>query len=105
MESARAAVEILKLDKLLFIPARIPPHKDLPQDAAGPEARLAMAALMADGLGLGDPGGGAGPGTAQAGEEHTSDTLEELHARFPEDELFLLMGGDMFLSLQNLARA
>lgn len=100
MESARAAVEILKLDKLLFIPARIPPHKDLPQDAAGPEARLAMAALMADGLGLGDRAGVLDLELRRQGKSYTSDTLEELHARFPEDELFLLMGGDMFLSLQ-----
>jgi nicotinate-nucleotide adenylyltransferase len=100
MESARAAVEILKLDKLLFVPARIPPHKNLPLDAAGPEARLEMTALLADGLDLGDRAEVLDLELRRQGKSYTSDTLEELHARFPGDELFLLMGGDMFLSLQ-----
>lgn len=100
MESARAAVEILKLDKLLFIPARIPPHKDLPLDAAGPEDRLAMTALMADGLGLSDRAEVLDLELRRRGKSYTADTLEELHARYPGDELVLLMGGDMFLSLQ-----
>ena len=30
---------------------------------------------------------------------YTSDTLRELRQRYPDDELWLLMGTDMFLSL------
>ena len=33
------------------------------------------------------------------GKSYTSDTLAQLHARYPEAELWLLMGTDMFLSL------
>ena len=36
----------------------------------------------------------------RAGKSFTSDTLAELKAQFPEDELWLLMGTDMFLSFE-----
>ena len=51
MAAAQAAMAVLGLDKLFFIPAALPPHKELPADGAGAEHRLAMTALMADGLG------------------------------------------------------
>ena len=51
MEAARAAMEQLSLDRLLIIPDCEPPHKELVAEAASPQQRLAMAALMADGLG------------------------------------------------------
>lgn len=37
----------------------------------------------------------------RSGKSYTSDTLRELKERFPDDELWLLMGTDMFLTLQN----
>ena len=53
MEAARTAMEQLELDRLIIIPDREPPHKDLEDNAASPEQRLEMARLMADGLGPG----------------------------------------------------
>ena len=35
MAAARQAAEALKLDKLLLIPTRVPPHKALTEDVAG----------------------------------------------------------------------
>ena len=35
----------------------------------------------------------------RGGASYTADTLEALHRENPQDELFLLMGEDMFLSL------
>lgn len=105
MASARAAVEILGLEKLLFIPAAIPPHKALPEESAGPLERLEMAALMADGLDA--ELGRRCEVTAsdlefrRPGKSYTVDTLAELRTLYPEDELWLLMGGDMFLALQS----
>lgn len=98
MSSAGAAAEILGLDKLLFLPAKQPPHKELSGVSASPEERLTMVELMADGLGP----------KAQAcdleyhreGKSYTADTLRELKRLYPEDELWLLMGSDMFLTLQ-----
>lgn len=92
---ARAAAEQLALDRLLIMPACVPPHKPLP-DRVTPQQRYAMAALMAAPVGR----------CAQAsdielhrtGKSYTSDTLQTLHEQYPDAELWLLMGSDMFLS-------
>lgn len=105
MEAARAAAALLELDKILFVPAAIPPHKALPPEAVPAEDRLAMTALMADGvcLEMGRPGLAKADGLelSRQGKSYTVDTLEELRRRYPDDELWLLMGTDMFLTLQN----
>jgi nicotinate-nucleotide adenylyltransferase len=99
MAAAKAAMEQLGLDRLILIPDRDPPHKDLAKDAATPEQRLEMTRLMADGLG---PRAEASDlELRRTGKSYTADTVEELHAQFPEDELWLLMGTDMFLTVQN----
>ena len=46
--AARAVSELLKLDKLLFIPAGLPPHKPLPEGTPSPEQRLEMTRLAAE---------------------------------------------------------
>jgi len=99
MEAARAALAQMNLDRLLIIPDREPPHKDLAEEAASPQQRLAMAALMADGLG---PRAEASDlELRREGKSYTADTVEAIHEAFPEDELWLLMGTDMFLTIQN----
>ena len=103
MASAKAAMEALELDKLFFVPAAVPPHKDLPAESAGGPERLEMAALMADGLGnslgRGDDVSAIDLELRRPGKSYTADTLAQLHATYPHDELWLLMGTDMFLSL------
>ena len=37
MEAARAALAQMNLDRLLIIPDREPPHKDLAEEAASPQ--------------------------------------------------------------------
>lgn len=105
MAAARAAAGLLELDKILFVPAAIPPHKTLPPEAVPAGDRLAMTALMADGLCLemGRPGLAQADGLelSREGKSYTVDTLEELRISYPDDELWLLMGTDMFLTLQN----
>lgn len=99
--SARFAMEYLGLDKLLFIPAGQPPHKSLPDGSPTAEQRLEMTAIAADTMLL--------PGRVEVldlevrrgGKSYTADTLRALHEQYPEDELWLLMGTDMFLTLQN----
>ena len=98
--SARFAMEYLGLDKLLFMPAGTPPHKALPQDTADGTQRFRMVELAADSMLL--------PGRVEVsdleyrrtGKSYTSDTLRQLRRLYPEDELWLLMGTDMFLTLQ-----
>ena len=99
MEAARAAIAVLGLDRLLFMPDNQPPHKELSAISATSKQRLKMVKLMADGLLL--------PGITEVstlelereGRSYTADTLRRLREVYPEDELWLLMGTDMFLSL------
>ena len=96
--AARAAMEQLKLDRLVLIPDRVPPHKALPEGSASPEQRLEMAALAA--AELGRRAEVSDRELRRDGPSYTSDTLAELRREHPEDTLWLLMGSDMFLSLQ-----
>ncbi len=101
MAAAKTAAQVLGLDKLILIPAAEPPHKQLPEGSATPEQRLDMVRLMADNLNM--------PGVVQVsdvelrrqGKSYTSDTLTAIKALYPEAELWLLMGTDMFLTVQN----
>ena len=96
--AARAAMEQLGLDKLVLIPDRVPPHKALPEGSASPEQRLDMAALAT--AELGKRAEVSDWELRRDGPSYTSDTLAELRREYPEDTLWLLMGSDMFLSLQ-----
>ena len=98
LTAAAAVFSMLKLDKLLLIPASIPPHKDLPAGSPTAEQRLEMTRLAGEQLGLGDKVETLDMELHRQGKSYTSDTLAELKARHPEDELWLLMGTDMFLS-------
>ena len=99
LAAARTALDALKLDKLLLMPAAIPPHKALPESTPAQEHRLAMVERLADVL---DRPGQVEVSTLELereGKSYTSDTLEELHRLHPKAELWLLMGTDMFLTL------
>ena len=99
LAAARAAMDALGLDKLLLMPAATPPHKELPPGSPPAADRLAMAEKLVDALLM--------PKTVQVstlemdrpGPSYTADTVEQLHEREPESELWLLVGSDMFLSL------
>ena len=96
--AARAAMEQLGLDKLVLIPDRVPPHKAMPEGSASPEQRLEMAVLAT--AELGKRAEVSDRELRRDGPSYTSDTLAELRRKYPEDTLWLLMGSDMFLSLQ-----
>ena len=96
--AARAAMEQLGLDKLVLIPDRVPPHKALPEGSASPEQRLEMATLAA--AELGKRAEVSDRELRRDGPSYTADTRAALREEYPEDTLWLLMGSDMFLSLQ-----
>lgn len=98
--AARAVFELLKLDRLLVIPAGLPPHKDLPDHSPTPAQRLEMTRLAAEQMGLDGKVEVVDIELSRAGKSYTSDTLAQLKERYPDDELWLLMGTDMFLTLQ-----
>ena len=98
--AARAVFELLKLDRLLVIPAGLPPHSDLPDHSPTAAQRLEMTRLAAEQMGLDGKVEVLDMELSRAGKSYTSDTLAQLKERYPDDELWLLMGTDMFLTLQ-----
>ncbi len=99
--AAQEQKRCLNLDRVLLIPAGLPPHKELPVGTPEGKLRLAMTRALEKGL----------PYLAvsdlelsRPGPSFTADTLEALHAQAPADEFFLLMGTDMFLSLHTWSR-
>lgn len=90
----------LGLDRVLLIPTRVPPHKAAP-DLASAGERFAMCRLAAQGkpwLELSDIE------MRREGKSYTAETLEELSVLYPQDRFYLLMGEDMFLTLDRWYR-
>lgn len=92
---AQDAYTALELDRILFIPAAVPPHKQ-GRDVTPAAVRMAMleAAIAGDerfetrDLELRRPG-----------PSYTVDTLRELRAADPDCALFLLIGADQYRAL------
>ncbi|MEA4941404.1 MAG: bis(5'-nucleosyl)-tetraphosphatase (symmetrical) YqeK [Oscillibacter sp.] len=97
--AARAVFELLKLDKLLLIPDAQPPHKPLPQGSPTARQRLELTRLAGEQLGLGEKVETLDIELCRGGKSYTSDTLAAVRELYPGDELWLLMGTDMFLTL------
>jgi nicotinate-nucleotide adenylyltransferase len=95
MLAARQAVRLLRLDRLLLIPDRIAPHKVLPEGSASPQQRLEMLQLSADGIEKAEV---SDIELRREGTSFTYLTILELKQLYPEAELVLIMGTDMFLS-------
>jgi len=98
-KAARAAVSVLKLDKLILIPAAIPPHKSLPADSATAEERLAMTQYLADSLLLPGQVEVSAMEIERGGQSYSAQTLRELSEQYSGAEFWLLVGTDMFLTL------
>ena len=100
--AARAAMEVLGLDKLVLVPDAQPPHKALPEGSAAPQQRYDMAVLAT--AALGKRAEVSDMELRRSGVSYTADTLAALREQYPDDTLYLLMGSDMFLSLHNWRR-
>ena len=95
IHAAKQAAATLGLDKLIMIPDRIAPHKEIPSGSPTPEQRMQMLRLAV----------AAEPGIEvsdielkREGKSFTYLTVEALRAEYPDAQLYLLMGTDMFLS-------
>lgn len=92
---ASEAAAQLALDRVLLTPVAVPPHKEAEQDP-GPEVRLELCRLAIAGderLAVCDLE------VVRGAPSYTVDTLRELHARTPEDDLTFIVGGDIALGL------
>lgn len=101
MLAAKWVKELLKLDKLVIVPNRMPPHKELDRCSAPSEDRLEMVRLMAEAI---EPVGSVTVSDCELrrdGKSYTADTVAQFSEQYPGDELWLVMGSDMFLSFQN----
>ena len=96
IQAARFAAEYLKLDKLLLVPAGIPPHKVMDKAAPAPEQRLEMTKIAAEAIG---PVAEASDlELRRKGKSYTLDTVKAIREEHPHAKLYLLMGTDMFLT-------
>lgn len=94
IRAAMQTRERLKLDRVILVPDAVPPHKTLAVGSPDAETRLDLvrrAIQDCDGLEVSDLE------LRRAGPSYTVDTLRQFCAQYPKDELFLLMGTDMFL--------
>ena len=92
---AQEALEQLDLERVVFLPVAVPPHKEAREDpgaaarvalcrlAVAGDERLAVSTLEVD----------------RGGASFTVDTLRELHELQPEHDLTFIVGGDMAQSL------
>lgn len=88
----------LALDRVILIPAAVPPHKRMPQGSPDAATRLAMVQAATAHLPYVTV---SDLELQREGKSYTADTLRQLHAQMPEDTLFLLLGTDSFLSLND----
>lgn len=85
----------LELDRLLIIPAGDPPHKTLSANSPTDLQRLEMTRLAVRNMKNTEV---LDLEIKREGRSYTADTIEILRRSYPDDELFLLMGTDMFYS-------
>jgi nicotinate-nucleotide adenylyltransferase len=92
---AEAFRERLALDRVLFVPVGVPPHKP-PEGLVSPLHRYAMVSLAV----AGHPGFVACPVEVErTGPSYSVHTVETLAGDWPGARLFFLMGSDTFLDL------
>ncbi len=87
--AASAAADCAGLDRVIFVPSAEPPHRGAA--VASAEDRLAMCRLAIEGEPLFEV---SDVEVRRGGRSYTVDTLREMRARLPVDELFLILGWD-----------
>ena len=88
---AQFALEALDLDRVLFVPAADPPHKDDRKDIAPAEDRWGMVVLALEGVAAMEP---SRIELDRPGKSYTVDTLHLLRQQHGDVELFLIIGAD-----------
>ena len=97
VESLQAVYKQAKPDRVLVIPASIPPHKELAAGSPDAEKRLELTRLAFKELPYAEV---TDMELTRTGKSYTSDTVAELLRKYPDAELMLAMGTDMFLSFE-----
>ena len=95
LHGAKQAIEALDLDKLILIPDRIAPHKQMPEGSATPEQRMEMLRIATKNepkMEVSDIE------LKREGKSYSYLTVEQISREYPDAKLYLLMGTDMFTS-------
>lgn len=95
VKAAATVRELLEPDRFLIIPTNIPPHKEMAPGSPSPEQRMELCRRA-----FGDIPGAelSDMEIKREGRSYSADTVSILRQMYPEDELYLVMGSDMFLS-------
>ena len=95
IRAAKYAVSQLGLQKLLVIPSYISPHKTLPEGSASPQQRMEMLKIAlqdAENVEVSDLE------LRRQNTSYTYETVAQVKKMYPNAEIVLFMGTDMFLS-------
>ncbi len=83
--------EKLNLDKVIFVPTYLPPHKDNSEIApANTRLEMVKIAIKGNGYFL-----ASGLEIKRDGRSYTIDTLKEFKSIYPQDELYFIIGSDL----------
>lgn len=97
LEIARELLQQCRLDRVIFIPAALPPHKD-DSNLAPFEQRLEMVRLAISQ----NPRFEVSTIEQQRpGKSYSVDTLDQLHKLYPQDQFYFLIGMDSFTSIDS----
>lgn len=97
IQAVQSVSKYLVPDKILIMPASVPPHKALSDDTPPAEERMELCRIA-----FGDIAGVeiSDLEMRREGKSYTSDTILELRTIYPGDEILFVMGTDMLLSLE-----
>lgn len=98
VQAAKQMIDLLKLDKLFIIPAAFPPHKQLPEGSPTAIQRLKLCQLA---FGEIDAAEVSDIEVNRSGKSYTVETVTQLKATYPNDDLFLLIGTDMLFHFKD----
>ena len=101
VEAARSVVNCLKPDRLLIMPTYVSPHKIMADDTPTPEVRAELCRIAFAGIPEAEV---SDLEMRREGKSYTADTLAQLKEMYPNDDLVLIMGTDMILSLEKWSR-
>lgn len=94
---AETVLDRLALDRVIFIPAATPPHKELANEISFEHRRNMVELAISD-----NPHFAVSDIEQQrGGRSYTVDTLRELRLSAPQDELFFIIGSDSFIEISS----
>lgn len=91
----------LGLDKIIFVPTSIPPHKSYEGNVSAYD-RFKMCELATENFAKFEV---SDIEINRDGPSYTVTSLEKFHNIYPNDEIYLIVGADMFLTLQSWYKA